>query len=70
MDNYKDFTFDPVNFKDLGDFVDNLHKNNQHYIPILDAGVAMRTDAGYKAYDDGVKDDIFIKNANGDIFTG
>jgi hypothetical protein len=40
LDNYKDFTYDPVNFKDLPAFVDGLHKKNMHYIPIIDAGIA------------------------------
>ena len=40
MDNYKDFTYDPVNFKGLGDFVNDLHDKDMHYIPILDAGIA------------------------------
>ena len=69
MDNYRDFTVDPVNYQGLSEFVDNLHNNSQHYIPILDAGVAMRK--GYEAFEDGVNRDIFIKNFdNQTVYTG
>jgi len=65
LDNYKDFTYDPVNFKGLGDFVKELHDKNMHYIPIIDAGVAIRENVGYTAYDEGVKNDVFIKTEKG-----
>ena len=61
MNSYKDFTYDTTAFKDLPAFVDGLHKNNQRYVPILDIGVAMRPGQDYSAYDDGIKDDVFIK---------
>jgi alpha-glucosidase (family GH31 glycosyl hydrolase) len=54
MNNYQDFVFDPVNFKDLPDFVKDLHENKtMHYIPIIDAGLAKRTQ-DYEPYADGV----------------
>jgi alpha-glucosidase (family GH31 glycosyl hydrolase) len=68
LDNYEDFTYDPVNFAGLGDFVKDLHTKGLHYVPIIDAGVARR--AGLKSYEDGVSKDVFIKNPSGDIFTG
>ena len=40
MDNYKDFTFDPKNFGNLSQLISDLHKDNKHYIPIIDAGIA------------------------------
>jgi len=30
----------------------------------MDAGVAVRLNQGYKALDDGIKNDVFIKQAN------
>lgn len=73
MNNYQDFVFDPVNFKDLPDFVDDLHTKDMHYIPIIDAGLAKRSQ-GYQPYTDGVDKDVFImvEGASGEkeIFTG
>lgn len=66
MNDYQDFTYDPVAFKDLGEFVQHLHdETNQRYVPILDAGIAKRDGQGYKAYDEGVKADVFVKAYDG-----
>ena len=53
LDKYRDFTVDPLNFDKLGDFVDELHGKDMHYIPIIDAGVAQRA-SGYDAFNSGV----------------
>lgn len=59
----EDFTVDDINFN-----LDRMKviTDNYHYIPIIDAGIK---DSGY-AYQEGVKRDIFIKNANGSIYIG
>jgi len=51
LENYKDFTFDKTNFEGLPDLVAELHASNQQYIPIIDAGIAMRPNQSYSAYD-------------------
>jgi len=62
MQDYKDFEFDSkLEFKDLPQFVDSVHQNHMHYIPIIDAGIAARPNEGYKAFDAGMKYDTFIK---------
>lgn len=65
MDNYRDFTFDKVNFEYLPSFIDELHSEDKHYIPIIDAGIAQRPNSDYEAYDDGVSKDIFVKTGDG-----
>jgi alpha-glucosidase len=69
MENYRDFTVDPVNFADLGDFVDELHDKHMRYVPIVDAGISQRDNGEYEAYKDGVEKDIFLKNDKGEILT-
>lgn len=67
LDRYRDFTYDPVNFKDLPDFINNtLHKNGMHYVPILDAGIARRPWGDYQAYTDGSTAKAFITIGNND----
>lgn len=39
MDGYNDFTYDSVAFNGLPDFVDELHKNEMHYVIMLDPGL-------------------------------
>jgi alpha-glucosidase (family GH31 glycosyl hydrolase) len=65
LDRYRDFTYDPIDFEKLPEFIDNLHKKNMHYIPILDAGIAQRLDDSYEAYTDGASKDIFVKTGDG-----
>jgi hypothetical protein len=41
------------------------------YIPILDAGIAMRSRGTYPAFDEGVNKDVFVKiGQNNDILVG
>ena len=40
MENYNDFTYDKKNYNGLPKLISDLHKDNKHYIPILDAGIA------------------------------
>eukprot|EP01103_Thecamoeba_quadrilineata_P002341 TRINITY_DN12310_c0_g1_i1.p1 TRINITY_DN12310_c0_g1~~TRINITY_DN12310_c0_g1_i1.p1 ORF type:complete len:899 (-),score=146.47 TRINITY_DN12310_c0_g1_i1:76-2772(-) len=70
MYQYYDFTFDPDRFPqpEVKSFVDRLHADGQHYITIVDCGIPNVT--GYRPWDDGVSEDIFIRNANGSIFIG
>ena len=70
LDRYRDFTFDPVNFKGLADLVNSLHDKNMKYIPIIDAGIAKRQNSDYAAYNQGVEKDVFIKASTGDDFVG
>jgi len=65
MDDYKDFTFDKEAFKGLPEFVDELHSNNKKFMPVLDAGIAMRPDSNYVPYLEGKKKGVFLKIKEG-----
>ncbi len=65
MQEYRDFTTDAVQFPaaDVQAFVQQLHADGQHFVPIIDPGIMVMS--GYDAFDQGVKDDIFIKDISG-----
>ncbi|CAJ0769472.1 2267_t:CDS:2, partial [Entrophospora sp. SA101] len=49
-------------------FIDELHRNEQHYVVIVDPG--LKIEDGYEPYDDGVKRNVFIKNSDLDNVVG
>ena len=60
MDQYRDFTVDPINFGNITAYVDDLfHNQSTKFVPILDAGIALRK--GYAAYETGMIKYIFLK---------
>ena len=65
MDKYEDFTVDQQNYSGLGKFVTFLHEHGQHYIPIVDAGIASMPGGDYKTYNDGVKAGVFLNDYTG-----
>ncbi|XP_060837223.1 lysosomal alpha-glucosidase-like [Rhopalosiphum padi] len=71
MNNKDDFTLSN-NFKQLPEYVNNLHKNGMHHIVILDPGIKSRQSNGkiYVPLKDGLNDNIFIKNSAGQPLEG
>ncbi|XP_065907370.1 uncharacterized protein [Dysidea avara] len=70
MNEYRDFTLDPNNYpKDkMDEFVRYVHNNSMYYVLIIDPTV--KVELGYKPYDDGVDNGVFIKNQFNEDFTG
>ena len=66
MDKFLDFTFSPENFPidKMQNFVNNLHKNNQYFVPIVDPAIYV-LNSNYSAYNEGIKLDIFVKDLTG-----
>lgn len=54
MEDYRDFTYDKKAFAGLPEFVEELHDKDMKFVPIIDAGVAIRPGQGYEAYDTGI----------------
>lgn len=82
MDQYRDFTNDPVTFSvsEGKQFLAKLHANGQHYVPIVDSAIYTpnpdnKTDA-YPTYDRGHEDGVFMLNPGmkeeyiGDVWPG
>lgn len=68
MDNYKDFTVNTERFPDLRAFAKEMKAQGIHLVPIIDAGV--KIEDGYDVYEEGVKENLFCKNAEGGDFVG
>ncbi|CAD7697322.1 unnamed protein product [Ostreobium quekettii] len=70
MDGFRDFTLDPNNFgmSQMRTLVKKLHANGQRWVPIIDPGI--KVDPGYPAYDDGIREDIFLKDVKGVRYIG
>lgn len=68
MQSYRDFTVDNVKYKGLPEFVDKLHSEGMHYILMTDPAISTTT--GYEPYDDGVENNIFIKDDKDKILVG
>ncbi|EFN71395.1 Lysosomal alpha-glucosidase [Camponotus floridanus] len=63
MDKNNDFTYNKEKFKDLPKFIEEIHSVGMHYIPLIDAGIsASEKNGSYPPYDEGIKQDIFIKD--------
>ncbi|KAF5391185.1 hypothetical protein D9757_003120 [Collybiopsis confluens] len=71
---FRDFTSDPVSYpgEEMRAFIRELAANNQHYIPILDAGVphATNTSDVYDPYTRGHELDVFVKNPDSTEYIG
>ncbi|KAF6039150.1 GAA [Bugula neritina] len=64
MNKFYDWTYDKDKYADLPSIVKDLHDNGQHYIMIVDCGIANVT--GYDVYDEGLKEGVFIQHADKD----
>jgi len=76
MQDYRDFTYaqqdkagNPGSFNRLPTIINRLHTMNMKFVPIIDAGVAYRPNSDYKAFNDGMNQDVFLK-LNGQVFVG
>ncbi|XP_071372325.1 lysosomal alpha-glucosidase [Centroberyx affinis] len=65
------FTFDPWRFGDLPEMVEEFHQRGMKYILILDPGISSTSPPGtYPPFDDGLRREVFIKNATGQTLIG
>ncbi|XP_075413533.1 putative maltase-glucoamylase 2 [Tenrec ecaudatus] len=63
MDENKDFTYDNRTYSDLPELVNELHRNGQKYIIMMNPGIP--NTSGYQPYEDGRKRRIWVLGNNG-----
>ncbi|KAI9137036.1 glycosyl hydrolases family 31-domain-containing protein [Paraphysoderma sedebokerense] len=69
MEIFKDFTFSPFfPAEHMKEFAEQLHNDSQRMVLIVDP--AIKIESGYKVYETGLRDDVFVKNKNGDVLVG
>lgn len=67
MDLRRTWTLDPERFPlhKVQELVTYLHNHNQSYIMMVDPPVSLNDST---SYDNGLKDDVYIKHSNGTVF--
>ena len=68
MDAYKIFTWNPKGFSNPGALITELNGLGFHVATIVDPGI--KVEPGYFAYDEGVKNDYFVKYPDGQRYIG
>lgn len=68
MEKYKIFTWDKKNFADPKQLIDHLAELGFKVVIMCDPGI--KVEAGYDAYDDGVKKEVFLKYPDGKNYEG
>ncbi|KLO16236.1 glycoside hydrolase family 31 protein [Schizopora paradoxa] len=70
----RDFTSDPVSFPgdEMRTYIQELNANNQHFIPIVDAAIAIQANSTdiYDPYLRGVEQKVFVSNPDGSEYIG
>lgn len=68
MDNYKIFTWNKDRFPDPKSMISKINAMGFHLVTIVDPGI--KIEKGYLNYDDGIKNDCFVKYPGGKLYTG
>ncbi len=68
MDQYKIFTFSPENYPNPKETIAELKKLGFKVVVIIDPG--LKVEPGYQAYEEGVKNNYFVKYPDGTDYTG
>ena len=68
MDKYKIFTWDAKTFPDAAGLIAYLKSLHFEVVLMCDPGI--KVEQGYEPYEDGVKQDVFVKYPDGQYYTG
>ncbi|MEH2138165.1 glycoside hydrolase family 31 protein [Nostoc sp.] len=70
MNSYRVFTWSPKRFADPQKLIQNLKQDGFKVVTIVDPGVKYEPEADYKVFDEGLKNNYFIRKTNGQLFHG
>jgi len=68
MDKYKIFTWDSKHFSDPKGLIAAIKAQGFHVVIMCDPGI--KVEPGYEAYEDGIRNDIFLKYPDGENYQG
>lgn len=68
MENYKIFTWDKKKFSNPKQMIEHLRSMGFHVVVMCDPGI--KIEEGYEAYEDGKKQDVFLKYPDGEYYSG
>lgn len=70
MRGYRVFTWSPKRFPNPQQLIGDLARDGFKTVTIIDPGVKYEPDADYPVFDEGVKNDYFVRHPDGRIFHG
>ncbi|MEH2070161.1 MAG: glycoside hydrolase family 31 protein [Nostoc sp.] len=70
MNGYRVFTWSQKRFANPEELIQNLKQDGFKLVTIVDPGVKYEPEADYKVFDQGLKNDYFIRETNGELFHG
>jgi alpha-glucosidase len=70
MDGYRVFTWNSKRFGDYKDLLNELKQDGFKTVTIIDPGVKYEPEADYQVFDEGLKNDYFVRKTNGQLFHG
>jgi alpha-glucosidase len=68
MDGYRVFTWDKTRFPNPPQLLSDLRQQGFRVVTIVDPGI--KVDPNYKAYQEGIRGDYFVKKPDGTVFVG
>ncbi|WP_341528069.1 glycoside hydrolase family 31 protein [Nostoc sp. UHCC 0302] len=70
MRGYRVFTWSPQRFPNPAKLINDLAQDGFKTVTIIDPGVKYEPEANYHVFDEGIKNDYFVRKANGELFHG
>ncbi|QFS42802.1 glycoside hydrolase family 31 protein [Nostoc sphaeroides] len=70
MRGYRVFTWSPQRFPNPAKLISNLAQDGFKTVTIIDPGVKYEPEGNYHVFDQGLKNDYFVRKANGELFHG